>query len=637
MKVLSINSVFFSPKKAQPQKYKANQADNNLKINDNNSNRFNYPKNYRPYFGARLNRTPENFYEQDFNIQNMPATVKELLLKDLENKKKRPMELQREAFADLELCWNIKDVMDVFPNEPLMQNLETLETIRPTHGYLCDLRILGAKNNTVLKSGEDLTVYLLKKIYLQGKDLAEINEDFKKDVKEDYLDEEHYKNGYFLYTTLNALGVKFPDNAYWHSLQATRLDKEYIPSTRTFDPTKERKTRVYTPREITPEERQKRSERMVLKWADMSPVQRANMLEKMRLGQIEKNGIFFDYMSPIMILAAEKAKLSDKLIEFFRKDADIEYPADLSNLNDKQSRKLKKFWDKNPYLKKQFSNAIIESMKLFEEAKALNDGTLTQLVDATSKIKLKNELRAKLRENSSKEGIKRTLINTINAQCACFPESYKNSYLDYILKNNKYKKTIMPLLAQLVYQPDNENLNRTTQKLVDELHNEYVLSHKHETSAAHVAVASLLYEYTGDATVFTAPTQGINVAVANSGFETLVLSRKAEIESRMTEYKKGFSEEELSMHTQVLMNMMKAIAIRGYATLSNPQVRARVSKLPKICKKLDKDKIMRKELKEFLKDYEGYMKFGTSPLSNNQLRAYLYESIIDDYIIYTGM
>ena len=40
--------------------------------------------NYNINFGARINRTPEDFYAQKFNIDNMPITVKEYLFEDFE-------------------------------------------------------------------------------------------------------------------------------------------------------------------------------------------------------------------------------------------------------------------------------------------------------------------------------------------------------------------------------------------------------------------------------------------------------------------------------------------------------------------------------------------------------------------------
>ena len=144
---------------------KENQPVSNT-VTENRS--LSYPKGFRPFFGARLFRTPENFYEQEFNKKGMPKTMKDLLYSNYAvNSKKPPAQLSREAFADLELCENIEDVKEMFPNEPLFADLKTLETIRPKGGYLFQLRAYGLGNKAVLKSEEDLTVYLLKKIFLE--------------------------------------------------------------------------------------------------------------------------------------------------------------------------------------------------------------------------------------------------------------------------------------------------------------------------------------------------------------------------------------------------------------------------------------------------------------------------------------
>ena len=151
-----------------------------------------YPKNYQPYFGARLNRTPVDFYAQKFNAENMPDTVKAYLSSDFEsNKGKRPMQLQQEAFQWLPECTTIQDVKDMYPEEPLFQNLRTFKDIHPRIGYLDELKYKKkVKSTEVLTSGEELTLYLLRKIYLEGKDLEEINSDFQKDVRPELLNEE---------------------------------------------------------------------------------------------------------------------------------------------------------------------------------------------------------------------------------------------------------------------------------------------------------------------------------------------------------------------------------------------------------------------------------------------------------------
>ena len=160
---------------------------NKPQISFQNTTKPFYPKNYQPYFGARLNRTPENFYAQKFNIDNMPDTVREYLLNDFENNKgKRPMQLQQEAFQWLPECTTIQDVKDMYPNEKLFQNLRTFTDIHPRLGYLNELKYKKrVKSTEVLKSGEEFTLYLLRKIYVEGKDKMEFLRQFVNIIRKD--------------------------------------------------------------------------------------------------------------------------------------------------------------------------------------------------------------------------------------------------------------------------------------------------------------------------------------------------------------------------------------------------------------------------------------------------------------------
>ena len=119
----------------------------------------------------------------------MPDTVKKYLLSDFEhNQEKRPMQLQQEAFSWLPECTTVQDVKDMYPDEALFKDLRTLSDIHPRIGYLNEIKYdkkmpIIRTGTEILKSGEDLTLYLLRKIYLEGKELEEINHDFKKAIQ----------------------------------------------------------------------------------------------------------------------------------------------------------------------------------------------------------------------------------------------------------------------------------------------------------------------------------------------------------------------------------------------------------------------------------------------------------------------
>ena len=100
-----------------------------------------YYKDYNINFGARLNRTPEDFYAQKFNIDNMPETVKKYLFEDFEERRHMPpAQLQREAFEYLKLADSVNDIKDMYPEEPLFANLKELDDVKPSQGILLLLK-----------------------------------------------------------------------------------------------------------------------------------------------------------------------------------------------------------------------------------------------------------------------------------------------------------------------------------------------------------------------------------------------------------------------------------------------------------------------------------------------------------------
>ena len=159
-------------------------------------------KDYNVSFGARLNRTPEDFYSQEFNRENMPRTVRDYLFEDYEERQHMPpAQLQREAFQWLELSDTVEDVKEMYPDEELFKDLKPFSQTNARRGTLLLLRwdkaISGTKIFIDDKRYKDPAMYLLKKIYLEGKTLKEINEDFEKDSTYAIRKELAYKNDYY--------------------------------------------------------------------------------------------------------------------------------------------------------------------------------------------------------------------------------------------------------------------------------------------------------------------------------------------------------------------------------------------------------------------------------------------------------
>lgn len=696
MKILSVNSLNQQNYiKNYGQKTQNKKEKHGISI----SHGFNYPKGFVPYFGERLNRTPENFYEQEFNKKGMPYTLKKHLESNYEvNKLKRPMDLNKEAFADLELCESIEDVKEMFPDEPLFANLKTLETIRPKQGYLRDLRMVETKNNEVLSSGEDLTVYLLKKVFLEGKDIEEINQDFEKDMKPELKVENATKEGaYFLHSTLRSLGVHLPDKSYWTSLQATRLDKEYIPTTRTL--TKPRKKPVFTkprvskPLNLSPEERQRRSEMMINRWIEMSPAQRLNQLAKMQEGQ--QNSIFYKYNEAIMLIATEKANFTDKMYHFFREKANgVEYPDDVNNANNKQLKTMKAFWAANPRLKRSFSYLIGATIREFDAAAKNEDETvLISLIEKADKIKRKNEARIMRRKLANPQYVRKILLEETISQTDFFPDSYTQKYVKFLNNNKKFNDELIPAYAQ--YNISNNDAQKKelfnkVQKCLFDLHNNFTDLNKKDTIAANISVAIIVRTFMEGLTdklmekgciegaanilaesvhLLTGNSQNLVEIINKYNLSELIKKNKSYVNSTMTVLSKNINEKELKKYTNNTIFSMQKIVDNmneksyeisdnisivtknsGYKILTNKTIRERAQKyLPKVVKIMNNNAKARKILSEFLKDYTGLLIYTNDLILNalapdskldiskikfyNDIKNYVYESIIDDFLV----
>ena len=172
----------------------------------------------------RVDKSMVRFYEA--NAERFPVTVK-MFLEGLADKFRfTPLEAQKEAYIKLEKAETIEDVMNDFPQETLFDNLKKIQDTKAAVGLLAIYReFKDLYENGILKSGEDLSVYLLKKIFLDSKTLDEINADIDKDLIEDIKIEfkrRYPDSEYILSSTLKSLGIVRPDTDYQNSLRFTR-------------------------------------------------------------------------------------------------------------------------------------------------------------------------------------------------------------------------------------------------------------------------------------------------------------------------------------------------------------------------------------------------------------------------------
>lgn len=182
---------------------------------------------YSLAFGARVDKGLSRFYET--NSDRMPSTVKNFI-ENLPNKEIfTPLAAQAAAFAGLAGALSISDIKDNYPNEELFQNLISPDDSKATRGILGTYRenkdLLTMCDQNILANKENLTVWLIKKIFLESKTIDEINKDFDENVDPDfkklYLNKEPEGQA-IRGTTLKALGIKMPEFEYMQSLRYTR-------------------------------------------------------------------------------------------------------------------------------------------------------------------------------------------------------------------------------------------------------------------------------------------------------------------------------------------------------------------------------------------------------------------------------
>ena len=141
-----------------------------------------YPQNYYVSFGARDFNTVYNLHKDS----EMPITVKnyienqQCLLSDSDFVTFSKLGLkiiQRSAFADLKDCKTVADIKAKYPNEEDFQDLRTLSETTTSSRFFEPMRQLERKGIKTLNCDEDITTFLVKKIYLEGKSYKGVMED----------------------------------------------------------------------------------------------------------------------------------------------------------------------------------------------------------------------------------------------------------------------------------------------------------------------------------------------------------------------------------------------------------------------------------------------------------------------------
>lgn len=504
---------------------------------------------YRDYsvnFTERLNRTPENFYAQEFNRNNMPVTVKDYLFENFDERHHMPpAQLQREAYQYLALADNVNEVKDLYNNEPLFKDLKSIDDTKPSKGILLLLKWDKQTSNTPIfkdKSNNDLTVYLLKKVYLEGKTLDEINKDFDKDTTEEIKRELGVKDGkYFAQSTLRSLGIRYPNLSYYNSFLATRNDKEYVPPVR--------KPSTHT---VSDETRQKLSEASKSWWAGLNEIERTEQIKKMMEGRDYADTIIDKFRGPIMTLAAGQMNFSEKLSQIFaEKLSDEAFMDEFPQFEERQSEIMLEFWNKDPEFRKNYSitlksiiadfdfaysvknaspeyledllaqaleqkNSVIENAKLKRRERSVIQNTKQEQPQIEPKPELPPEPEIKVTKELSTNEIYKNFRNNMLSHLDIYSKAYKEKMFDFAMKNTnrEFKKQFIT-----------EAGSKEVDEKMSELHSNFEKQNPTLARANRIALAGIIFDETKDETIFLADNYELSKKLPAQYKTTLKLKR----------------------------------------------------------------------------------------------------------------
>ena len=379
---MRIQKINFIPPLVTDTKY--NTA-NSVQVSENPLNSKSYKmfayQDYNVTFGGR---TPEDFYAQDFNRNNMPSTMKAYLNYDYEQRQHIPPEqMMSEVFKYLEIADNFEEVKSLYPNEELFKNLHPSK-LNARKTVLSEIKAARELSDApLLKDGSDnFGMYLLKKIYLEGKTIKEISKDFlEKDLNDEYKGLITEPIGY---ATTAAFGIEFPNRSFWHSFINTRDEykkffvtlpkNSYIPGVnapRTSSGSSASKGSINS--EDTPKpapkrkyqlnkERKHRIKKDLIENAknglDVDSVKKT-VRKRFRKDDPEASFIV-KYMSPIMTVAADRIHLSEEMKAFTENERE-------NGKSSNEKTMFERFWKQNPYLLEEYSTAITDTIEMFED------------------------------------------------------------------------------------------------------------------------------------------------------------------------------------------------------------------------------------------------------------------------------
>lgn len=370
-----------------PQKTQQTQANNQTAVSNNSSCQIAY-KDYNISFGERLFRTPENFYAQPFNKKGMPQTMKDYINDDYEDRQKMPpAQMLKLVFDDINETKSMEQVKRLYPEEPLFANLNDDPNRKARTGVIAEIDLMRQEGKSLFKNGQDnLGLYILKKIYTEGKTLKEINTDFEKDISV------YYKGiSPITYDTLSAYGIKFPNNAFWKSFTATREEfpYEYKPRkafvhqkhdtsrTKSSEPAKKQTLEKGKFDDVKDWEIEKLTDAMIKGNGSKSETEK--QIKNRNIRNKESQNFVAKYMGEINSVVMEKLHISPDMKDYFE---------NYDDLTKTQRQKFEEYM-KNPHINELRSKVMSSTIRFFFDVYGVdgNNDEFKELLDYAHNIK----------------------------------------------------------------------------------------------------------------------------------------------------------------------------------------------------------------------------------------------------------
>lgn len=345
-------------------------ASKNINYANNKKLCTNYPSNYYLSFGSRktVNEVYSDYPEQ------FPVTVKKYIEDGMEKEcgklfaqkmlnSSELRQIQRLAFAELEDCHTTKDIKNRFPDEKYFADLKTLDEVKDDDPIFGTMKLKEQSGEKVLDSSDDITTFIIKKYYLEGKTFKNIKTELEEAVLSEDIKNEINSKVESDSSIYSPLGIKFPNG------------RTYGVALRYSDP----------------EFQSMISEALKNTWARLTPEEITERIKNLKQsGEKERYSLIDAWNSCVEI----RENLSEFLYQNYNDskyntDDEIAEVFTGDKMPEQFSRLMIDFWANNPEYKKELGSNIIKAREIYDAEKAKGGEEFE---------KYKADIRAKSRE-----------------------------------------------------------------------------------------------------------------------------------------------------------------------------------------------------------------------------------------------